>query len=99
MPPTARSVDSQKLNGDLIFLRVDTAIVGAGPSGVYNAWRLKEAGKDVHLFEYSCRIGGRLFSVPMPGAPHVIVCVKTICYVYIKLFSNLFYYYFVLRES
>jgi monoamine oxidase len=54
-------------------LNVDIAVVGAGCSGVYAAWRLKESfpKKPVALFEYSNRIGGRLYSVQLPGMPHV----------------------------
>jgi monoamine oxidase len=52
---------------------LDIAIVGGGVSGVYSAWRLKEAfpGKRIALFEGSDRIGGRLLSLTPPGAPHL----------------------------
>lgn len=51
----------------------DIAIVGAGVSGLYSAWRLQQDG-DTHgrrvvLFEGSHRIGGRLLSVTPPGMP------------------------------
>jgi lysine 2-monooxygenase len=52
----------------------DVAVVGGGISGAYTAWRLQEAtGKksSIALFEYSNRIGGRLFTVTMPGLPNV----------------------------
>jgi lysine 2-monooxygenase len=72
---------------DYVF---DVAVVGAGVSGVYAAWRIKNAdvsegsvgrqlaapngrGLSVGLFECSDRIGGRLFSVTMPNAPHLPV--------------------------
>ena len=52
---------------------LDIAVVGGGVSGAYSAWRLQgEAHSDrIALFEYSDRIGGRLFSVTMPGLPNV----------------------------
>jgi lysine 2-monooxygenase len=58
---------------DKADLTVDIAVVGAGVAGVYAAWRLKQKwpAKRVALFEYSDRIGGRLYSVPLPGMPHV----------------------------
>ena len=55
---------------------VDVAIVGGGVAGTYCAWLLgvkkqQEAAQkrlgNVHLFEMSDRIGGRLLSVPVPG--------------------------------
>lgn len=49
---------------------LDTAIVGAGVGGLYTAWRLLGCGKlpgGIAVFEASTRIGGRLFSVSMPG--------------------------------
>src|SRR3954471_16258264 len=53
---------------------LDIAIVGGGCAGTYSAWRLQqEVGADssIALFEYSDRIGGRLYSVSVPGLPHV----------------------------
>ena len=49
----------------------DVAVVGAGVSGTYTAWRLAQAGKKVALFEASQRIGGRLFSAQPKGMPHL----------------------------
>jgi monoamine oxidase len=56
---------------------IDVAIVGGGISGVYTGWRLltadlassslKESGQlNVHLYELSDRIGGRLISLDPP---------------------------------
>ena len=45
---------------------LDVAVVGGGVSGAYSAWRLQtERGpaERIALFEYSNRIGGRLFTV------------------------------------
>jgi monoamine oxidase len=47
-----------------------TAIVGAGVAGLYTAWRLLGCGQPpdgIAVFESSKRVGGRLFSVTMPG--------------------------------
>src|ERR1700749_4487081 len=47
-----------------------TAIVGAGIGGLYTAWRLLDCGEppgEISVFEASARVGGRLFSMSMPG--------------------------------
>ena len=52
-------------------LDLDVAIVGAGTSGLYAAWRLMTGGappRRVHVFEMSDRIGGRLESVMLPDS-------------------------------
>jgi lysine 2-monooxygenase len=49
---------------------LDTAIVGAGVAGLYTAWRLlgcSQSPDGIAVFEASERVGGRLFSVTMPG--------------------------------
>lgn len=52
---------------------VDTAIIGAGVSGVYSGWRLRQEQPEqsVELFELSDRVGGRLFSVRPNDMPTV----------------------------
>ena len=64
---------------------LDIAVIGGGVSGVYSAWRLiqnkdslKVNGKQIScdqkniaVFEYSNRIGGRLLTVTPPGMPHL----------------------------
>jgi hypothetical protein len=52
---------------------LDVAVVGGGVSGAYCAWRLQEHDPklDVALYEYSDRIGGRLYTVTIPGMPNV----------------------------
>ncbi len=54
-------------------LELDVAVIGAGVSGAYSAWRLKEKfpKQRIALFEYSNRVGGRLYTVELPGMPHV----------------------------
>jgi len=49
--------------------KIDFAIIGAGVSGTYCAWRLKKKfpEKNIVLFEYSNRIGGRLLTVKIEG--------------------------------
>jgi monoamine oxidase len=57
---------------------VDVAIIGGGPSGLYAAYRLltgtqgKGRKPTVSVFEASGRLGGRIWSVVPPGAPHLI---------------------------
>ncbi len=53
---------------------LDIAVVGAGVSGAYCAWRLQHHlgdGARIALFEYGDRVGGRLYTVTLPGLPHV----------------------------
>jgi len=52
-------------------LKVDVAVIGAGVAGAYCAWRLAERPFKVGLFEHGKRVGGRLFTAHLPGAPHV----------------------------
>jgi oxygen-dependent protoporphyrinogen oxidase len=42
-------------------------VVGAGPSGLAAAWRLKEAGRDVVVMESRDRVGGQLLSIEQDG--------------------------------
>jgi len=55
----------------------DVAVVGAGVSGAYAAFRLQQQQigarrpKRIALFNYDNRIGGRLLTRTMPGMPHV----------------------------
>ncbi|MFT6779236.1 MAG: monoamine oxidase [Paraglaciecola sp.] len=55
--------------------KLDVAVIGGGVSGVYSAWRLQNAygaAQKIALFEYSNRIGGRLYSRKLPGLPNVV---------------------------
>jgi hypothetical protein len=55
---------------------LDVAVVGAGVSGVYSAWRLassRSSGAGICVFETDIRIGGRLLSVTPPGIPNARV--------------------------
>jgi monoamine oxidase len=67
---------------------VDVAIIGGGPSGLYAAYRLltgtagsgspvaggsgKAGAPSVAVFEATGRLGGRIWSVVPPGAPHLV---------------------------
>ncbi len=53
---------------------IDIAIVGGGVSGVYSAWRLKQAypRRTIQVFESSDHIGGRLLSVRPPDIPNMV---------------------------
>jgi monoamine oxidase len=57
--------------------QLDIAIVGAGVSGVYTAWRLATSEQyrtaRIAVFELSDRVGGRLLSAQPPGMPDVTV--------------------------
>ena len=49
----------------------DIAIIGAGIAGTYAAWRLKDLGKKVTVYEYSDRIGGRCYTSTFSDIPDV----------------------------
>jgi len=57
--------------------QVDIAVVGAGVSGVYCAWRLAMSDEyrdaQIAVYELSDRVGGRLVSAEPPGMPNVSV--------------------------
>ncbi|MEF9672656.1 NAD(P)-binding protein [Pseudomonas sp. PCH446] len=65
-------------------LELDVAVVGGGVSGTYSAWRLQQVHGDtqnIALFEYGDRIGGRLFSINLPGLPNVVAEVGGMRYI------------------
>ena len=51
----------------------DVVVVGGGLSGSYAAWRLRDSGLSVHLFEHSHRVGGLMHSIENPRVADVIV--------------------------
>lgn len=67
---TTNVKDIQLNSGYQDGLELDVAIIGAGVSGLYSAYRLaNEAGgkkQKAQIFEMGHRIGGRLFSVTLP---------------------------------
>ncbi|XP_059149102.1 achacin-like [Physella acuta] len=60
--------------GELVCSRtVDVAIVGAGPSGSYAAYKLRYTNMAVEVFELSDRVGGRLYTATLPNAPDLLL--------------------------
>ncbi|MFL5346184.1 MAG: flavin monoamine oxidase family protein [Hyalangium sp.] len=59
---------------DELTQELDVAIVGAGISGVYAGWKLKQLHRNLKItvFEASDRVGGRLLSVVPPGIPNMV---------------------------
>lgn len=53
---------------------IDVAIIGGGVSGVYSAWKLKQANPEqkIVVFEGSDHIGGRLLSVRPPDIRNMV---------------------------
>jgi monoamine oxidase len=58
-------------NGMAPGMKIEVAIIGAGTSGLYSAYRLTEDKKytadQVQIFDLNDRLGGRLESVILPG--------------------------------
>ncbi len=52
---------------------VDVAIIGAGIGGTYTGYRLRNRGLKLAIFEYSDRIGGRMFTAQIPTVPGTTV--------------------------
>ncbi|XP_046580632.1 aplysianin-A-like [Haliotis rubra] len=48
---------------------LDVAVIGGGIGGAYTGWRLRDRGLSISVFEYSDRVGGRLFTTDFPAAP------------------------------
>ncbi|WAR31013.1 OXLA-like protein [Mya arenaria] len=67
MPPTF--LDGQITGAERLC--DDVAIIGAGISGSYSAWRLRHRNLKISLYEYSDRIGGRLYTTHFPGTPDI----------------------------
>ena len=45
----------------------DIVIVGAGSGGAYTAYKLRNKGLKISVYEQLNRVGGRLHSIPIPG--------------------------------
>ncbi|MDO7874757.1 FAD-dependent oxidoreductase [Hymenobacter sp. ASUV-10] len=60
--------------GTTLQTTIDIAIIGAGVSGVYCAWRLQQAHPDkrIVVLEGSGTVGGRLLSVRPPGIKNMV---------------------------
>ncbi|WAR18526.1 APLY-like protein [Mya arenaria] len=51
----------------------DVAIIGAGISGSYAAWRLRDHNLSISVYEYSNRVGGRFRTIRFPNSPDINV--------------------------
>ena len=51
----------------------DVTIIGAGIGGTYTGWRLRNAGLRIGIYEFSDRVGGRMYSRFFPDAPDIPV--------------------------
>ncbi|XP_065945175.1 achacin-like [Magallana gigas] len=51
----------------------DVTIIGAGVGGSYTGWRLRDKGWKIGIYEYSDRVGGRMYSKYFPDAPDLPV--------------------------
>ncbi|CAG2184818.1 unnamed protein product [Mytilus edulis] len=51
----------------------DVAIIGAGIAGTYAGWRLRNLNKQITVYEYSNRVGGRCYTMKFPDIPHINV--------------------------
>ncbi|CAL1532858.1 unnamed protein product [Lymnaea stagnalis] len=71
--PAVNSVMKMKIddNKQLVTAerQVDVAVIGAGPGGAYSAYKLRNTNQNVELFEFSDRIGGRLYTTFLPNIP------------------------------
>lgn len=52
---------------------IDVAIIGAGVSGSYSAWRLRHHNLDIQMFETTDHVGGKLFSKFLEGNPPILL--------------------------
>jgi hypothetical protein len=50
-----------------ILTKMSCVIIGAGIAGLYAAYKLKDYPGDVHIFEASDRIGGRIYEIEFHG--------------------------------
>ncbi|CAL1532857.1 unnamed protein product [Lymnaea stagnalis] len=71
--PAGKSVLKMVIDDNIQLLgaerRVDVAVIGAGPGGAYSAYKLRNTDQNVELFEYSDRVGGRLYTTFLRNIP------------------------------
>lgn len=74
VPERTRASNTMSLTPNTLSVTVDTVsdndpafVIGAGPSGLAAAWRLREAGRDVVVLEERDRVGGQLMTVERDG--------------------------------
>ncbi|XP_046330467.2 aplysianin-A-like [Haliotis rufescens] len=63
---TTHTMGSDEVSSDADCL--DIAVIGGGIGGAYTGWRLRDRGLSISVFEYSDRVGGRLFTTDFPAA-------------------------------
>ncbi|XP_062574438.1 achacin-like [Saccostrea cucullata] len=51
----------------------DITIIGGGIGGTYTGWRLRNKGLRIGIYEYSNRVGGRMYTRTFPDAPDLPV--------------------------
>ncbi|CAC5422906.1 unnamed protein product [Mytilus coruscus] len=67
-------IDKRTINESPDFGQCDDiAIIGAGIAGTYAAWRLRQQNKRISIYEYSNRVGGRMYTVQFPEIPGINV--------------------------
>lgn len=49
----------------------DVAIIGAGVAGTYAGWRLRNQLKKITIYEFSSRVGGRMYTKRFPDIPDI----------------------------
>jgi cation diffusion facilitator CzcD-associated flavoprotein CzcO len=62
------SQETQTRNGAAPALDYDAIIIGAGMSGMYQLYRLRELGMRVRVFEAGTGVGGTWYWNRYPGA-------------------------------
>lgn len=48
---------------------LDVAIIGAGFSGSYAAWKMRDLGLNIHVYEMSDHVGGMFHTMHLPEYP------------------------------
>src|SRR5450755_516924 len=63
----ARGIEADSINTDLAT-DFDAVVIGAGVSGLYQLYRLRELGMKVRVFEAGTGVGGTWYWNRYPGA-------------------------------
>lgn len=71
-------INTNSMNGKYPLKSDKIAIIGAGPSGIHMAYKLKSLGyKDITIFERSGRVGGKSYTYHYKGTRHEFGTVYT----------------------
>eukprot|EP00118_Oscarella_pearsei_P017823 m.179141 g.179141 ORF g.179141 m.179141 type:complete len:583 (+) comp39208_c0_seq7:120-1868(+) len=74
--PSEESIRTGLCSNSQNMIHQDVIIVGGGPGGTFAGWKLKSnsswQNKSVLLLEATARLGGRLYSVKLPGVEHSV---------------------------